>query len=152
MKALGMSDSEVRRALKKYKIGNVSELMRGKFVPMQISSETKKQVRENGNKLPLSELRQVAREFKNIELGAAEEETPVAVSAPVAQTEDALFEGLLDDVAPVSQAPASATSNLGTLPAATSQPSVATRTNPALLGGGNPLDILKNLVIAQRNP
>lgn len=152
MKALGMSDSEVRRALKKYKIGNVSDLMRGKFVPMQISSETKKQVRENGNKLPLSELRQVAREFKNIELGAEEEETPVSVSAPVDQTEDALFEGLLDDVAPVSQAPASATSNLGTLPAASGQSSAGTRTNPAFLSSGNPVDTLKNLAIAQRNP
>ncbi len=146
MRRLGLSSSDIRRALKKYKIANVSDLMRGRFVPMSISDEIKKVARTNDNRLPMSDLRKVRREFRKRRLGEPVPESKVQ-EAPVVDVDTTA-----PVVAPVSQAPASATSNLGTLPAASGQSSAAARTNPALLGGGNPLDILKNLVIAQRNP
>jgi hypothetical protein len=69
MRALGMRDSQIRKSLKKYKIGNVNDLMRGRFVPMNVSTETRRAVRENGNKLPMSEIRAIGREFRGREFG-----------------------------------------------------------------------------------
>jgi len=148
MRTAGISDAEIRRSLKQNKIMNASKLMRGEFVPFSPSSEVKKRVRKNGNALPMAEINKLKSEFRKRKLGKPVEQEPVEqkpfVLTPVEQKPFVLT--------PVEQAPASATSNLGTLPAASGQSSAAARTNPALLGGGNPLDILKNLVIAQRNP
>ena len=73
MRALGMGDFEIRKALKKYKIGNVSQLMRGDFVPMKISKETRREVRENGNSLPLVRLNGMRFELGNRKLSSFEE-------------------------------------------------------------------------------
>ena len=82
MRALGMRDSEIRKALKKYKIGDVGQLMRGRFVPMNISTETRREVRANGNRLPFREIRSIAREFRNRPLGESAREDRPKVVAP----------------------------------------------------------------------
>jgi len=73
MRSLGMSDFEIRKAMKKYKIGNVSQLMRGDFVPMKISKETRREVRDNGNSLPLVRLNGMRFELGNRKLSSFEE-------------------------------------------------------------------------------
>ena len=73
MRALGMDDADIRKSLKKYKIGNVRELMNGEFVPMTISRETRREVRENGNDLPISALNDIRFDLKGTPLGSLEE-------------------------------------------------------------------------------
>ena len=70
MRKSGMTDSEIRRALKNNKVANASDLMRGRFDPFTPSPEIKKRVRQNGNKLPISELNAIRREFRQRRLGA----------------------------------------------------------------------------------
>ena len=148
MRALGMRDSEIRRALKKYKIGNVNELMRGRFVPMAVSQETRREVRTNGNRLPMSEIRGIAREFRGRRLGATEQPTEVQ-EAPTSDV-SSIVQGLLTSSAP--SAP-----NTGALsPSAAAPPSAAvapvpTTTTPQTrlaLAGLNPA----TQAIAARNP
>jgi len=148
MRKLGKSDSEIRRALKRYKISNIGQLMRGKFVPMDISSEVRKDVRQNGNKLPLSELNAIKNEYRNMPLGGVEQETKDQ-AAPVV------------DLGPLTAAPSPAQTSTPqpTAPATTTgqiDPSLlaapATTTgqiDPSLLGS-NPITAMKNLQIAQR--
>jgi len=70
MRKSGMTDSEIRRALRNNKVANANDLMRGKFDPFTPSPEIKKRVRQNGNKLPISELNAIRREFRQRRLGA----------------------------------------------------------------------------------
>ena len=142
MRALGKTDPEIRRALKKYKISDIGRLMRGQFVPMDISSEVKKDVRKNGNKLPMSELNAIKREYRNMPLGGVEPE-PEAPTAPTV------------DLGPSTPAPAApAVISQPAQPAAqqlTPQPATAAAAkpiDPSLLGS-NPMSIMKNLQIAQ---
>ena len=164
--AAGLNRRQIVTALKRdSNLGNkeLISILNGTFLPVSLSARTFKDVwMETAVKgeprkisaLPAEELMSIYRQNVGKPLVAESLDsesvaTPVidlSLSAPTGNVID------LSSAQPVSQAPASATSNLGTLPAASGQPSVATRTNPALLGGGNPLDILKNLVIAQRNP
>ena len=143
MRSLGMSDSQIRRSLKKYKIGNVSDLMRGRFVPMEVSQETKREVRANGNRLPMVDIRAIGREFRNRDLGAAVE--PPEVDEP---STSALTTPAVTMPAPNAgaQSPGAATP-----PLAAPAPAPATTTTPQtrqLLAGLNPA----TQAIAARNP
>jgi hypothetical protein len=145
MRALGKTDPEIRRALKKYKISDIGRLMRGQFVPMDISSEVKKDVRKNGNKLPMSELNAIKREYRNMPLGGVEPE-PEAPAAPTVDLGPSTF----------TPSPAQTFTPQPAQPAAaatfTPQPATAAPAakpiNPSLLGS-NPMSIMKNLQIAQ---
>ncbi len=151
MRALGMRDSEIRRSLKKYKVGDVTNLMRGKFTPMEVSDETKRAVRDNGNRLPMGAIRSVKREFRNIELGGQTEETQssdVGPNTPVVLPPD------LAVSTPSISAPTSAPSVATTAPVQPTQPVAGPsniRNNPALYSS-NPFDAMKNMIISQRNP
>lgn len=147
MERLGMKKSQIRKSLKKYKIGNVNELMRGTFVPMDVSSEVKKEVRRNGNRLPMSELRAIRKEFRGRKLGE-----------PVQQREEREAPTVdVSSVSPTQQPPAAVvapTVGLGvgaqqTAPAAPTPSNI--RSNPAVYSS-NPVDALKAMVISQRNP
>ncbi len=138
MRALGMRDSEIRKALKKYKIGNVSQLIRGRFVPMNISTETRRSVRENGNRLPMSDIRAIAREFRNRELGVATEDPDVQTTAPQASTDDP---GLVSSYAVTPAPNTGAPSPSSVAPPATTAAPVPTTTSPQTrqaLAGLNP--------------
>lgn len=143
MRKLGIPDAEIRRTLNKNKVANVSQLMRGKFVPFAPSKEIKKRVRDNGNKLPISEINAIRREFRGRDLGVqpepeAQTEAPrTFVLEPVEQSAAAPTSSVVPAQAGVAPAPTAAA------PAPTSQPD-------ASLLGSNPIDALKNLQIFQR--
>tara|TARA_R100000030_G_scaffold56787_1_gene42718 strand:- start:22 stop:495 length:474 start_codon:yes stop_codon:yes gene_type:complete len=69
MRDLGLSDREIRKTLKKNKIGNSADLMRGRFVPFRPSREVQDRVRGFGNRLPMSQIRAIEREFRGRRLG-----------------------------------------------------------------------------------
>jgi len=142
MRALGRTDAEIRQALSKYNISDIGRLMRGQFVPMNISDQVRTDVRKNGNKLPLSELNDIRIEYRNKPLGGVEPE-PEAPAAPTV------------DLGPSTPAPAApAVISQPAQPAAqtlTPQPATAAAAkpiDPSLLGS-NPMSIMKNLQIAQ---
>ncbi len=154
MRALGMRDSEIRRSLKKYKVGDVTNLMRGKFTPMQVSDETRRAVRDNGNRLPMSEIRSIQREYRGIELGGEEEETrtlDAGVSAPVVMPPS--LTSSTTQPSPAAVVAPTAGQGVGAQQTASAAPTSNTtiRNNPALLGS-NPINVLKNMIIGQRNP
>ena len=142
MRKSGLSDGEIRRALKKNKVANVNDLMRGRFVPFTPSSEIKKRVRSYGNRLPMAEINAARREFRQRKLGepvpeAQAEETPLLDLGTPAQP--AAQQPVIDLGLPTT-APATPPPNLG---APQQQPDTS-------LLGSNPIDILKNLQIFQR--
>jgi hypothetical protein len=72
MRTLGMSDQEIRKTLKKAKVGNVNKLMRGIFTPFTPSEEVKKQARKNvrefGGEFPMREIFARRRDFMRLPL------------------------------------------------------------------------------------
>ena len=148
MRKLGVSDMEIRRTLKKNKVANVSQLMRGQFVPFSPSSEIKKRVRDNGNRLPMAQINAAKMQLRQRKLGAQPEPEPVSedletrtfVPQPTEQSAAALPSSTVPAQAGAAPAPQSA-------PAPSSQPQDAAGVLP-LLGSG--LDALKNLQIFQR--
>jgi len=140
MRLLGMSDAEIRRAMRKNKVGNIPELMRGVYDPMKVSSEIRRRARENDNRLPIAELNAIRREFRNRRLDEPFEpevqEAPAFTPQPVQEAPEATF---TPQPAPTT-APATPPPNLGA-------PQQAPDTS---LLGSNPIDILKNLQIFQR--
>ena len=150
MRKSGMADSEIRRALKKNKVADASQLMRGVFVPFSPSGTIKKKVRDNGNRLPISEINKIKREFRQLKLGAQPEPEPqVQESRPL----------VLDEP---DQQPVAATANPPAVAQAGAAPAQTTAA-PALssqpqnsggimsfLSSGNPIDAIKNLQIFQR--
>ena len=149
MRSLGMSDSQIRRSLKKYKIGNVSDLMRGRFVPMEVSQETKREVRANGNRLPMIDIRAIGREFRNRDLSAAEQPTEVQ-EAPTSDV-SSVVQGLLNPSAPPAPNAGAQSPGAAIPPLAAPAPAPTTSTTPQtrqLLAGLNPA----TQAIAARNP
>ena len=145
MRKSGLSDAEIRRALKKNKVANVGALMQGRYIPFSPSTEIKKRVRSYGNQLPLEEINAVKNEFRQRRLGEPVEpqveETPTLDLEPVSQAPTiAPTQQVAADDAPPSLAQAGG-APLGT--PRTSPP------DPSLLGG-NPIDALKNLQLFQR--
>ena len=69
MRDLGLTDTEIRKTLRKNKIGNSADLMRGRFVPFRPSREVQDRVRGFGNRLPMSQIRSIEREFRGRRLG-----------------------------------------------------------------------------------
>ena len=53
MRDLGLTDTEIRKTLRKNKIGNSADLMRGRFVPFRPSREVQDRVHGFGNRLPM---------------------------------------------------------------------------------------------------
>jgi hypothetical protein len=72
MRTLGMSDQEIRKTLRKAKVGNVNKLMRGVFTPFTPSDEVRKQarktVREFGGEFPMREIFARRRDFMRLPL------------------------------------------------------------------------------------
>ena len=148
LRALGKTDPEIRRALKKYNIADVSKLMRGQFVPLNISKTTRKAVRENGNTLPTAELRAIEREFRNRRLGAIiqEEGAPRFMLEPVASAVSNTSVPLTGQVAIPE------TGNVGGARVAPASPALST-TPPlrAALLGSDPISAARNAQILARN-
>ena len=153
MRALGMDDADIRKSLKKYKIGNVRELMNGEFVPMTISRETKREVRDNGNDLPISALNDIRFDLKGTPLGSFEETTdPRSSNLSAAPTGGGLFSGIaLTPQQQLMQQNTGAPSPSSVVPPTTTAAPVPTTTTPQTrlaLAGLNPA----TQTIAARSP
>ena len=138
-----MTEQEVRRALKKRGVTELNALMRGEFVPFMPSSSVKKTVRENGNKLPMSELYEIKSQLQGRKLGEPETPQPEPVtqettpSAPVAE--------------PIQSATPQAGATASIVPPNTQAQSAPVQPrDPSLYSSGNPIDALKNLQIVRR--
>jgi len=143
MRALGMSDADIRKSMKKYKIGNVRELMNGEFVPMTISRETRREVQNNGNDLPISELNDIRFDLKGTPLGSLEEPDETRSSdLSAAPTSGGLFSGIaLTPQQQLTQQNTGAPSPSSVAPPATTAAPVPTTTSPQTrqaLAGLNP--------------
>jgi hypothetical protein len=147
MRQLGMSDSEIRRAMRKNKVGNIPQLMRGVFEPMKVSPEIRRRVRENDNRLPIRELNALRREFRNRRLDEPFEpqieETPTLDLEPVSQS---------PTIAPTQQvaasgAPPPVAQAGGVNPLASPAPlsGAGQQLQQQLAGGGDPINAIKNL-------
>ena len=152
MRKSGMSDAEIRRALKKNKVANIGALMQGRYIPFSPSTEIKKRVRGYGNILPLAEINEIKSEFRQRRLGEPVqepqvEETPTLDLEPVSQapTITAPTQPVAAAVAPPSAAQAG-----GVIPLASPAPSSALaqqQSSLQLVGGGNPINQAKNAQI-----
>ena len=143
MRRLGMSEAEIRREMKRNKVANVSKLMRGVFEPMKVGTEIRRRARENDNTLPMAELNEVRREFRGrrldepfeAEVQEAPAFTPIEAEPVTGAPTPAALGPRTFVPAPVSQQPPQSQQN---------------QTPDTSLLGGNPIDILKNLQISQR--
>ena len=149
MREMGMEPSEIRRALKKNKVAEVSALMRGDFIPFAPSSEIRKRVRENGNNLPLKEINEIRNSLRSRKLGEA--------PAPETQEQEPTTMDL-GPVTPVQSQPVAAGTVPPSVPAqagAVSAPltapaSPSIRNSPAFMGS-DPFSALKNMLTFGNN-
>ncbi len=151
MRQLGMSDSEIRRAMRKNKVGNIPQLMRGVFEPMKVSPEIRRRVRENDNRLPIRELNALRREFRNRRLDEPfepqVEETPTLDLEPVSQAPTITPPPVAAVGAPPPTAQAGGVNPLAS--PAPSSPLAQQQSSLQLVGGGNPINQAKNALISR---
>ena len=113
LRTLGMSDRDIRKTLKGANVGDVPELMRGRYVPLPVADNVRDRMRANGtlNLLPRQEIRQIQREQRQREYGLVEEEvgprpfTPTA-PAPTAPAPTATVPAPTAPTAPTATVPA----------------------------------------------
>jgi len=146
MRLLGMSDGQIRKVFRDAGIGGINNVMRGDFDPIDISPTVRQNVRRNELDLPRQEINRIRNELRNQPLGTMsppeEEETPTLDLEPVSQS---------PTIAPTQQvaasgAPPPVAQAGGVNPLASPAPS----SRDTSLLGSNPIDILKNLQIFQR--
>jgi hypothetical protein len=150
LRAIGMSDREIRRILDQNNIGGVNQLLRGRYEPLDVSKEIRQVMRRNGrlDQLPRNEIQEYRRQRRQIGYGPVEEAAP-APEVPAAAGNP--FMGMDQ-----TQGAAPAAPVVGPVPAAPGpQPSAQparTAPPPLELLGSNPFEALRNLGIAQRPP
>lgn len=73
-RTMGMSDREIRKVLKKNKVGDINSIMRGRYQPLKPSRQTLKNMREVGSfdVYPRQEIREIQRERRNMEFSQPE--------------------------------------------------------------------------------
>jgi len=132
-------------------VADVGALMQGRYKPFSPSSEIKRRVRGYGNILPLAEINEVKNEFRQRRLGEPVqepqvEETPTLDLGPLSQAQP-----VQQPVAAASAPPVAAQAEVGS-PLSTSAPvSIANnqQLNQQLVGGGNPINAIKNAQISR---
>ena len=85
LRDMGMSDSDIRRVLKKNNIGGVKGIMRGKFEPFKVTKKNRQEMRDAGisDKFDNSAAVEIQRQMRNIPLDPAEaRSTPTFVPSP----------------------------------------------------------------------
>ena len=146
LQTIGMSDREIRRILSQNNIGGVGAIMRNRYDPLSVSGEIRSVMRRNGtfSELPRREIQAYRQSRRGMPINPPEEE-PRAQAMPV-QTAPASTQPATPVVGAVS----------GTTPATAAAPVVqapqgtpAAAPSPAFLGS-NPIDILRNMEIVQR--
>jgi len=145
MRRMGIPESEIRRALKKNKVANASDLMRGRFDPFKPSSEIKKRVRQNGNRLPMSELNAIRRDFRSRKLGEPTPEPQVQV-APTSDLGPLLGAATAPQPQVAATTPPPVVAQAGAAPAPSAAPAPTTQKRPAALMGSDPFEAFKNML------
>ena len=85
LRDMGMSDSDIRRVLKKNNIGGVKGIMRGKFEPFKVTKKNRQEMRDAGisDKFDNSAAVEIQRQMRNLPLDPAAEARPALSPAPV---------------------------------------------------------------------
>ena len=86
LRDMGMSDSDIRRVLKKNNIGGVKGIMRGKFEPFKVTKKNRQEMRDAGisDKFDNSAAVEIQRQMRNIPLDpAAAQPAPRPAQTPM---------------------------------------------------------------------
>lgn len=146
LRAIGMSDREIRRILDQNNIGGANRLMRGKYEPLDISREIRQVMRRNDrlDQLPREAINEYRRSRRGIGFGPVEEPE---TEAPATGAPTAGGNPFLQEAAPA--APSSGPVPAAPGPRPSAQPA-GSAPPPLELLGSNPFSALRNLGIAQR--
>ena len=155
LRMMGLSNSDIRRVLKKNNIGGVKGIMRGKFEPFKVTKKNRQEMRDAGisGKFDNSAVLEIQRQMRNLPLDPAAEPRPALAPrapAPVAPSTNPF----LSPSAPTpSTNPFLSPQREGSLP----QPTLPVTTarapgpvNPALLGG-TPAERAANAFLLDRS-
>ena len=71
MRSFGIPDNKIRKILKDAGVGGINELMRGRYVPLNVSTSITQEMRRNGtiNQLPRGELRKLINQQRKRKFG-----------------------------------------------------------------------------------
>lgn len=147
LRAIGMSDREIRRILDQNNIGGVNLLLRGRYEPFSVSREIRQVMRRNDRlgELPREAIREYTQERRQLGYGPVEEAP--AEGVPTAADNPFVGLGQTEGAAPAAPAigpvPAAPGPQPAAQPAGTAPPSLE-------LLGSNPFEALRNLDIARR--
>ena len=150
LRDMGMSNSDIRRVLKKNNIGGVKGIMRGKFEPFKVTKKNRQEMRDAGilNKFDNNAMVSIQREMRNLPLDPREERPAPVAPRP---TQTPMFGVPAND--PPAQTPMFGVPvEQGSLPlpqAPLTQARAPGPVNPALLGD-NPFSASANAQIAAR--
>jgi len=157
LKAMGMTRAQVSRILKKNNIGGVSEIMRGKFKPFDVTKKNLQDLRETGNikNFPRAGIRQIQSELRNTPLAPDDgpRRKPAVKQTPTAPAVNPFLSVPgANPTAPAVNPFLSVPDKQGSLPlpqAPVTQARAPGPVNPALLGD-NPFSSAANAQIAAR--
>ena len=140
LRMMGLSNSDIRRVLKKNNIGGVKGIMRGKFEPFKVTKKNRQEMRDAGisGKFDNSAVLEIQRQMRNLPLDPAAEPRP----APAPRAPAPMAPSTNPFLSPSAPAPSTnpflSPQRQGSLP----QPTLPVTTarapgpvNPALLGG-----------------
>jgi len=138
LRDMGMSDSDIRRVLKKNNIGGVKGIMRGQFEPFKVTKKNRQEMRDAGisDRFDNSAVIEIQRQMRNIPLDPEVERPALAPATPTFQSPNR--NPFLSPAPSVPSAPSRNPflSPQGSLPQAPITTASATGpVNPALLGG-----------------
>jgi len=155
LRMMGLSNSDIRRVLKKNNIGGVKGIMRGKFEPFKVTKKNRQEMRDAGisGKFDNSAVLEIQRQMRNLPLDPAAEPRPALAPrapAPVAPSTNPF----LSPSAPTpSTNPFLSPQREGSLPQPTFPVTTARApgpVNPALLGG-TPAERAANAFLLDRS-
>jgi hypothetical protein len=148
LQSIGMSDRDIRRILSQNNIGGVGAIMRNRYDPLSVSDEIRSVMRRNGtfSELPRREIQAYRQSRRGMPIIPAEEEPRAAApeAAPAAAQPATPVVGAVSGTTPV---PAAAPAAAPVVQAPQGTPAAAP--SPTVLGS-NPIDILRNMEIFQR--
>ena len=141
LKSIGKTDVEIRQILKRSGVSDVTNIIRGRFKPFEISSPVRQDMRRKGtfDQYPRREINEIRDRYKNRQYTTTmdDEQTTTVAPTPV---KDRPFP-FTRNVQPPSTAPVQ-TSNLNT--------GQQINSSLASLLGSNPIEAAKNMEILQR--
>ena len=155
LRMMGLSNSDIRRVLKKNNIGGVKGIMRGKFEPFKVTKKNRQEMRDAGisGKFDNSAVLEIQRQMRNLPLDPAAEPRP----APAPRAPAPMAPSTNPFLSPSAPAPSTnpflSPQRQGSLPQPTFPVTTARApgpVNPALLGG-TPAERAANAFLLDRS-